>query len=102
MSYSIIEYRSPATITVAMKKTIYSPGQQHLIALLKQARLDAGLQQSELAERLGTSQSVISKIETGERQIDVLELRQICLALGVRLEEFVRRLERQIRQSDAS
>ncbi len=77
-----------------MRKTIYSPGQQHFIALLKQARLDAGLQQRDLAEKLGTSQSVVSKIETGERQVDLLELRQVCLALGVGLDEFVRRLER--------
>ena len=76
-----------------MRKTIYSPGHQEFIRLLRQLRLAAGLQQTELASRLGTSQSVVSKIETGDRQIDVLELRQICLALGVPLEDFVQRLE---------
>jgi DNA-binding XRE family transcriptional regulator len=98
--YSIIEYNTGATITVAMRKSIYSPGQQHLIALLRQARLDAGLQQQDLAKLLGTSQSVISKIETGDRQLDILELRQVCRALGLSLEEFVRQLEQELQAGE--
>lgn len=82
-----------------MRKTIYSPGHAHLRSLLRQVRLEAGLHQSDLAARLGTAQSVVSKIETGDRQVDVLELRQICLAIGISLEEFVRRLERELQDT---
>ena len=83
-----------------MRKTIYSPGQKAFIRLLREAREATGLQQAALAERLHTSQSVISKIETGDRQMDVLELRQWCLAVGVSLETFVGRLEVALREDE--
>jgi len=83
-----------------MRKTIYSPGQTILIRLLREVRTAAGLHQSELAKRLGTSQAVISKLETGDRQMDILELRQLCLAVGTTLEDFVQRLERELRQQE--
>lgn len=41
---------------------------------LRQARLDAGLTQAEVAERLGRPQSYVSKSESGERRVDVVEL----------------------------
>lgn len=41
---------------------------------LRQARIDAGLSQEEVAERLGVSQSYVSRAERGERRIDVIEL----------------------------
>ena len=84
-----------------MRKTIYSPGQAILIRVLRELLLAAGFQQGELAKRLGTSQSVISKIETGDRQIDILELRQYCRAAGTNLEEFVHRLERELSEQEA-
>jgi transcriptional regulator with XRE-family HTH domain len=48
----------------------------------------------ELASRLGVPQSFVSKYESGERRLDVLELRLVCQAVGVSLQEFVRRLEK--------
>jgi len=65
-------------------------------ALLRQARTEAGLQQRELASLLGVPNSVLSKLEAGERALDVLELRAICAALGVRPADFLDRLERAI------
>jgi len=56
-------------------------------------RLDAGLRQADLAERLRKPQSFVSRYESGERRLDVLELWQICAVLGVSLAEFVRQLE---------
>ncbi len=63
------------------------------LSLLRQMRLDAGLRQADLARKVGRPQSFVSKYESGERRIDVLELREICAALGASLAEFVRRLE---------
>ncbi len=68
-------------------------GKQRLLSLLRQMRVEAGLRQVDLARKLGQPQSFVSKYESGERRIDVLELRQICMSLGVSLDEFVRRLE---------
>jgi len=66
---------------------------QRFLALLRQMRTDGGLRQADLARKLRQPKSFVSKYESGERRIDVLELREICRALGVSLTEFVRRLE---------
>jgi transcriptional regulator with XRE-family HTH domain len=52
-------------------------------------RADAALTQAELAERLSRPQSYVSKIETGERRIDLAELRLLTEALGLSLVEVV-------------
>ncbi|MNY44480.1 helix-turn-helix protein [compost metagenome] len=49
---------------------------------MRLARIEAGLTQAELAERLGIAQALVSRIETGERRIDVPELMAIAEALG--------------------
>jgi transcriptional regulator with XRE-family HTH domain len=46
-----------------------------IVALLKEARLEAGLDQVAVAESLGKTQSYISKIESGQRRFDVLQLK---------------------------
>jgi ribosome-binding protein aMBF1 (putative translation factor) len=65
-----------------------------LLQLLRQIRHEAGLRQEDLAERLGRPQSFVSKYETGERGLDVLELYEVCVACGVTLARFAGRLER--------
>ena len=52
----------------------------------------------ELAERLGQSQSFVSKAEVGERRLDHVQLRTICAALGTTLPEFVDRLEQRLKE----
>jgi transcriptional regulator with XRE-family HTH domain len=64
-----------------------------LQALLREVRTEAGIRQTDLAERLGQTQSFVSKYESGERRLDILELRDVCEALGLPLAEFVERLE---------
>lgn len=67
--------------------------QDTLQALLREVRREAGLRQQDVAVRLGVPQSFVSKVETGERRLDVLELRRVCRALGLPLAAFVARLE---------
>lgn len=76
-----------------MKKSIYTSGQEALQALLRQTRQKAGLTQRQMAKKLGTLQAIVSNYETGERRLDVLELRQVCEALGVSLPDFMDALE---------
>jgi transcriptional regulator with XRE-family HTH domain len=71
--------------------------QARLQALLKNLRKKAGLRQVDLAERLGQPQSFVSKFESGERRLDILELRQVCQILGISLEQFAARLEDSIK-----
>ncbi|MEA2063252.1 MAG: helix-turn-helix transcriptional regulator [Gemmatimonadota bacterium] len=72
-----------------MEKSIYSAHQKKLQALLKKIRVDAGLRQIDLAKRLGSPQSFVSKYETGERRLDLIELRRVCKSLGTNLKDFV-------------
>ena len=65
-----------------MGRTLRSPGHQALMAALKQARLDAGLTQTELADRLERPQSFVAKYENGERKVEVVEFVQIVRAIG--------------------
>ena len=71
--------------------------QEQLQALLRQVRADAGLTQTDVAQRLGQPQSFVSKYESGERRLDILELREVCQVLGIPLPEFIRRLEQALR-----
>ena len=67
-----------------------------LVKLIKDYRLDIGLRQVDLADALGVPQSMISKLEVGERRIDVLELRKICNALGISMLDFISRFEKEL------
>jgi transcriptional regulator with XRE-family HTH domain len=67
--------------------------QAQLLELLKQVRIEAGLRQVDLAARLKQPQSYISKYESGERRLDLLELNQVCKACGLSLVEFVKRFD---------
>jgi transcriptional regulator with XRE-family HTH domain len=76
-----------------MDKSLFTPEHRKLRELLRQVRLGCGLRQQDLAKKLGQPQSFVSKYEVGERRLDLLEVRNICLALGIPLREFVERLE---------
>lgn len=56
---------------------------------LKQARVKAGLTQFELAERIGCDQSVISRIESGERSVTLERLKSIAGALRIPLTQLL-------------
>ena len=67
-----------------------------LLGLLKEIRIEAGLRQVDLAQRLNVPQSRISKYEMGERRIDLMELRDICLAMDKPLVEVVAEFEKRL------
>lgn len=62
-----------------------------LAALLRQIRLEANLTQSQLAEAINQTQSYVSKYETGEQRLDLIELEAVCDAVGIELTVFVGR-----------
>lgn len=80
-----------------MEKSLHSKHQKKLQYLLRKARLDAGLLQTDLAKCLKRPQSFVSKYESGERTLDVLELKQICKVLDISLASFVKQLEKEIK-----
>lgn len=64
-------------------KHLRSRAHRALLAVLAASRREAGLTQRELAKRLKRPHSFISKIEAGERRLDVLEFMEIAEALEV-------------------
>ncbi len=82
-----------------MKKTNKELQREKLRGLLKRICQDKGIRQIELAEKLGVPQSFVSKYEFGDRQLDILELRQVCKAVGISMQDFIRKLEDSLNES---
>lgn len=73
---------------------LHDPEYSVFVQILRDLRLELGVTQVQLAERLHVDQSLVSKVERRERRLDVAELRRVCVALGVPLTDFVARFER--------
>lgn len=72
-----------------MTKSIYSREYKAAVEKLKKARQEAGLKQIEVAKKLGKPQSYISKIERGERRMDIAELKLLSKIYKKDLNYFV-------------
>ncbi len=77
-TYFGIFYNRIYNYTKDMANSIYLKEYKRVIERLKNARQESGLKQIEVAERLGKPQSYISKIEQGERRVDIAELKLIA------------------------
>jgi transcriptional regulator with XRE-family HTH domain len=66
-----------------MSKSVFSDANRIVVEVLVAARKAAGLRQVELAERIGKDQTYISRIEQGQRRVDVLEFYALAKAFGV-------------------
>lgn len=75
MGYTTIGY----IIQINMPKSIYSKEYKNVIKKLKKARFDAGLKQRDVVLKLKKPQSYISKIERGERRVDIIELKELAV-----------------------
>ena len=73
-------------------KTLYSQRYQRLLALLVEARRASGLTQQDVANKLKRPQSFVSKYESGERRIDVVELLMLGEAIGFDVTQIVKSL----------
>jgi transcriptional regulator with XRE-family HTH domain len=74
-----------------MAKSVFTRRYERFLEALRQARTDSGLTQTEVARRLGRPQSFVSKCESGERRVDVVELLEFCRAYGVSPLAFIAR-----------
>ncbi len=66
-----------------LRKSIHHKLHSSLRDTLVKARKDLHLSQRDLAEKLGVTYSVIGKIETGDRRLDVIEFYEYTKALGL-------------------
>jgi transcriptional regulator with XRE-family HTH domain len=84
-----------------MRKTGYDDAYRDLRDVLITARKDAGWSQQKLAAKLGRAQTFVSKIELGERRLDLIELMVWADALDVDAREVVERLQKKVRRKSA-
>ena len=73
-----------------MQKSIHSSEYRTVVKKLREARDSTGLTQAEAAKKLGKPQSYISKIERGERRVDVVELARVAKEYGRNIEWFLK------------
>jgi transcriptional regulator with XRE-family HTH domain len=81
-----------------MVKSLHTPEYEYFRSLMVAARERAGLTQTDVAARLGRPQSFVSKYESGERRLDLVEFIKICNALGVESQAIVVETERWMRE----
>jgi len=70
-------------------KTIYEPEYEHIVTQLRKARKESKLRQQTVSDQIGKYESYLSKIEHGDRRIDVLELMKLAKIYGKELDYFV-------------
>ena len=73
-----------------MPRAIYTKDHNVIVKRLKQARLESGLGQVEVSKKLGKTQSYLSKIESGQRRFDVLQLKEFAKLYKKSLDYFVK------------
>lgn len=76
-----------------MEKSQHTERYQKLVLELRVARTRAQLTQKEVAEKLDVYNSYVSKVESGERKIDVFELAEFCHLYGLTLSQFLKQID---------
>lgn len=74
-----------------MDRSARSRHRTALQVLLREIRREKFLRQVDVADALGTPQSFVSKYESGERRLDLVELQHVAAALDISLQELIRR-----------
>jgi transcriptional regulator with XRE-family HTH domain len=67
--------------------SIHAPEYIEFITRLRNARKAKSLTQAQLAALLQKPQSFVSKVETCERRLDVIEAAEWCAVLGIKIED---------------
>jgi len=88
-----IASRALGWLEPVMHKSIYSRPNEVFISLLRDLRMEQRLRQSDLATRLGRSQAIVSRVESGERRLDIVELVVWLRALDTDLVTFAKQLD---------
>jgi len=74
-----------------MTKAIFSKDHKYTVNQLKKARLEVSLDQADVAKLLGKTQPHISKIEAGQRRLDITQLRDFAKIYKKPLDYFIKK-----------
>lgn len=77
-----------------MLKSVHTARHRRFCESLRIARKRARLTQQELAERLGEHQSFVSRFESGDRRLDVVEYLEVARAIGIEPSAHLRQFEK--------
>lgn len=73
-----------------MDKTIKTKEYALFIERMKKARREVGLKQIEVAKKMKRPQSYISRVESGEYRLDILELKRFAKLYNKSVEYFIK------------
>ena len=91
LDYPKTDFSLPRTSGQAMAASTHHRDYQLFISALRDARVRADVTQQELADRISNTQTFISKVERGERRLDLVETVEICEALAISPSAFINR-----------
>lgn len=77
-----------------MARSTHHPAYKLFLDALRAARAEVGVTQVELAGRLDNLQVFVSKLERGERRLDVVDLYVYCQAAGIDFGNLMIQLEK--------
>lgn len=80
------------------RKSTHTPEYDVFVGMLRETRERAGISQEKLAKLVGRDQSIVSRWETGELRLDLVQLRDFCIAVGTTLPDFVATFEDRLRK----
>ncbi len=78
---------------VSVSMSLRTQKYEVLLELLRARREAVGMSQADLAEWLGQNQATVSRVETGETRLDVIELRDWLTGLGIAFVPFMKALD---------
>lgn len=81
-----------AILTGMIRESSLRSQRERLRRVLRDARLERGLRQVDLGDRLGEPQSFVSKYECGERELEFVEVLTVCSALALAPDELIERV----------
>jgi len=73
-----------------MVKSIHTKEYAYFVSRLRQARIEAGLTQAQVARKLHRPQSHVSNVESGQQRVDVIELQRFAKMYGKEISYFIK------------
>ena len=73
-----------------MNKTIFTKSHRYLVGQLTAARKQAKLKQKDVARKLDRTQSYVSKIEAGQRRVDIVQLEELAEIYKKKINFFIK------------